>query len=128
MPCAAGELCALRQLTPVAERCAMRGWGGAQLLRVFVTPVVVMHFKRSVSYSSSDVCALFSPRDTTSNLFSYFFPRFSCLPCFSNHPHVDVAVGWKVAVVACQQKQAYDFCVDIRWVDVFSVGFLFFLS
>ena len=31
-----------------------------------------------------------------------------------------------MAVVACQQKQAYDFCVDIRWVDVFSVRFLFF--
>ena len=32
-----------------------------------------------------------------------------------------------MAVVACQQKQAYGFCVDIRWVDVFSVRFLFFL-
>ena len=32
-----------------------------------------------------------------------------------------------MALVACQRKQAYDFCVDIRWVDVFSVRFLFSL-
>ena len=31
-----------------------------------------------------------------------------------------------MALVACQRKQAYDFCVDIRWVDVFSVRFLLF--
>ena len=55
MPCAAGELCAVQELTPVAQRCAMKGWGGAQV-EGFVTPVV-MQFKRIVSYSSSDVCA-----------------------------------------------------------------------
>ena len=31
-----------------------------------------------------------------------------------------------MAVVACQQKQAYDFCVDIHWVDIFFRSFLVF--
>ena len=71
MPCAAGELCAVQELTPVAQRCAMKGWGGAQV-EGFVTPVV-MQFKRIVSYSSSDVCAQFSPRDLPLLIVPYFY-------------------------------------------------------
>ena len=67
MPCAAGELCAVQELTPVAQRCAMKGWGGAQV-EGFVTPVV-MQFKRIVSYSSSDV---YGTTTFNSNTFSYF--------------------------------------------------------
>ena len=107
--------------------------GGA--LGIFKSPVCTYNQAWTFSSSTSNYFSFLSKRSgrrmppaERSALYFHIFPVDFLSSVFFKPPTCGRRGGLKSGRRSMSTKQAYDFCVDIHWVDVFPVRFLFFLS